>query len=366
MKLTVEKETLLKALQKVTNIIGTRTTLPVLANVLLEAADGVLKITTTDLEIRLETKVAAEIEVPGRTTLPARKLLGLVSKFRGGNSITLDSNENFHTSIKCGTASIMLLGLSPDDFPIASDFEIQRTITLKQLDFMLLIDRIAYSASNEDSRKVLQGILFSVRESTVTAVATDGKRLALMQKTLENVPEGSDGDTIITLKAANELKRLLETNGDCVVEIGEKQIQFRLTDTTVVSKIIDGTYPNYRQVIPADFKRSINIPCDPFIYALEILSVTLSDITSPNIKLTFKPNQLLFEANSNIGEGSESIPIEYDGEEMSASFNPNFLLDPFKHLSMENVALKLNDVVSPIALESPDGFLYVIMPMRNK
>lgn len=366
MKLTVEKEMLLKALQKVTNIIGTRTTLPVLANVLMEAADGLLTLTTTDLEIRLSTRISANIVEPGRTTLPAKKLLGLVSKFRGGNSITIESNENFHASLKCGTASIMLLGLNPDDFPIATEFAPQRTITIRQLDFMILLDRISYAASSEDSRKVLQGILFSIRDSSVTAVATDGKRLALMQKTLENVPEGSDGDTIITLKAANELKRLLETNGDVVMEIGDKQIQFKLPETTIISKIIEGTYPNYRQVIPSNFKRAINIPCEPFIYALEILSVTLSDITSPNIKLSFKPNQLLFEANSNIGEGSESVPIEYDGEEMSASFNPNFLLDPFKHLSMENVSLKINDVVSPIALESSDGFLYVIMPMRNK
>lgn len=366
MKLTVEKDNLLKALQKVCNIIGSRTTLPVLANVLVEAADGILTLTTTDLELRLVTSIPANIEVPGRTTLPARKLSGLVSKFRSSSAISFESNENFHTEIKCGTASIMLLGLNPDDFPLGNEFEPQRSISLKQIDMMILLDRISYAASTEDSRKVLQGILFSIKEGAITAVATDGKRLALMQKMLDNAPEGSDGDIIITLKAANELKRLLETNGDAIMEIGEKQVQFKLGTTTIISKLIEGTYPNYRQVIPANFKRTINVPCDPFIYALEILSVTLSDITSPNIKLTFKTNELFFEANSNIGEGSESVPIEYDGEEMSASFNPNFLLDPFKHLSMENVSLKINDVVSPIAIESPDGFLYVIMPMRNK
>ena len=136
--------------------------------------------------------------------------------------------------------------------------------------------------------------------------------------------------------------------------------------TVIISKLIEGTYPNYRQVIPNSFKKTIDLPAEPFIYAIEILSVTLSEASSPNIKLTFDANKLLFEANSSIGEGSESIDIAYEDEKMSASFNPNFLLDPFKHLPVEKVVLKINDVVSPIAIESGDGFLYVIMPMRNK
>ena len=217
-----------------------------------------------------------------------------------------------------------------------------------------------------DSRKVLQGIFFSIRDGKITAVATDGKRLALVEKMLDESVADASSDIIVTLKSATELKRIIEKDGDVSVEIGENQIKFCLDQTVITSKLIEGTYPNYKQVIPPAFKKVITVPCDQFVYAMEILSVTLAETTSPTIKLTFQNNKLVFEANSNIGEGSESIDVEYNDEEMSASFNPNFLLDPFKHLSADTVTLKINDVVSPIAIESGDGFLYVIMPMRNK
>jgi len=365
MKIKVQKDSLLKSLQKVSNIITSRTTLPVLANVLLEAQDGKLTLTTTDLELRLTTSLEAEVEEPGRTTLPAKKLVGLVSKFRQ-DSVSITSNENFHSEIKCGTVSIMLLGLNPDDFPSAPEIEIKRTVKMKQAELSAILDRISYAASAEDSRKVLQGILFSIKENKITAVATDGKRLALVERPLEEAPSGEDGDIIVTLKAANEVKRILAAEGDMTIDISERQIIFTLGETVVLSKLIEGTYPNYSQVIPSSFKKNIEIPCDPFIYAIEILSVTLSEASSPNVKLTFGGNKLLFEVNSSIGEGSESIDISYDEEPLSASFNPNFLLDPFKHIPAEKIMLKMNDVVSPIELESGDGFLYVIMPMRNK
>lgn len=365
MKIKVQKEALLKSLQKVSNIIGSRTTLPIMANVLMEAKDGRLTLTTTDLELRMTTSLEVEVEEPGVTTLPVKKLVGLIAKLRQG-VVSIESNENHHSEIKCGTVSIMLLGLDPDGFPELPEFEVKRNVKVKQVELAAIIDRISYSASTDDSRKVLQGLLFSIRDSKITAVATDGKRLAIVERELEEAPTGEDGDVIVTLKSVNEVKRLLSDEGDVNIEIGEKQIKFIVNDAVVVSKLIEGTYPNYAQVVPSSFKKSIEIPCEAFMYAIEILSVTVSDSSSPNIKLTFDNNKLLFEVNSAIGEGSESIEIPYEDEAMSASFNPNFLLDPFKHLPMEKVTLKINDVVSPISIQSGDGFIYVIMPMRNK
>lgn len=365
MKIKVSKETMLKALQKVGNIVNSRNTLPVLANILMEAKDGEVSLAATDLEIRLETTIPAEVTEPGATTLPAKKLLGLVSKFRG-ESIQIDSNENHHATICCGTASIMLLGLNPADFPKRQEAQILRSIKMKQADMALLIDRISYAASLEDSRKVLQGLLFSVRDNKFTAVATDGKRLALCERMLEQVPEGSDGDIIVTLKAASELKRVLDKNGEMEIQIAQNQVVFQLDKTVIVSKLIEGNYPNYRQVIPSSFKQTVSAPCESVVYALEILCVTLSETSAPNVRVTFQPDNMLFEVNSNIGEGKESVPVKYEGETMSASFNPNFLLDPFKHLQIDNVEIKINDVMSPISIESGDGFLYVIMPLRNK
>ena len=191
MKIKISRETMLKALQRVGNIVNTRNTLPVLSNILFEAADGKLKLTGTDLEIRMETVVDAEVIEAGETTLPAKKMLTLVSKFRG-EFIEIESGDNFHSTIKCGTASIMLLGLNPADYPKKDEVKFIRSFSMKQADMAVVIERIAYAASLEDSRKVLQGILFSVRDGKFTAVATDGKRLALCEKVFEELPEGSE------------------------------------------------------------------------------------------------------------------------------------------------------------------------------
>jgi DNA polymerase-3 subunit beta len=150
------------------------------------------------------------------------------------------------------------------------------------------------------------------------------------------------------------------------LEIGEKQVLFRVGSTVMVSKLLEGNYPNYRQVIPANFGKKIKIPARDFIDALEIVTIPLFD-DIPCVKMTFDKNKLLFESNSaNVGEGRESIDIEFDADPISVSFNSNLLADPFKHLDIESVSLKMNDAFSPIAVESGDGFLYVIMPMRNK
>ena len=366
MKVNLKKDALLKALVKVSNIIPNRTTLPVLANVLLEAENGKLTLTTTDLELRITTTIDAEVEAPGVTTLPAKRLLGLVSKFKGEN-LMMESNEKHHTQICCGTANFMILGLTPEDFPVPVDFQPLRSIKLKQPDFARVLDRISYAVSIDDSRKVLQGILLSIKEGNMTAVATDGKRLALVEKLLEGTAEGADGDVIITIKVANEVKRILEKEGEVQMEIGEKQVVFRLNETVIFSKLIEGNYPNYRQVIPAGFNKKISVPTGDFVDALEIVSIPLSDASSSFVKITFTDNKLVFEANSNIGEGKEYINIEYaDQEDISLSFNPQLLADPFKHIGVDSVIVKINDAFSPIALESGDGFLYVIMPMRNK
>ena len=157
----------------------------------------------------------------------------------------------------------------------------------------------------------------------------------------------------------------MEKDGEIFIEIGTNQVIFRIGDTVITSKLIEGTYPHYRQVIPTVFSKQVELPCRAFIDALEIVSVPLFD-ASAYVKLTFSANQLRFEANSiNIGEGHESIPVEYAYDEVSVSFNPQFLADPFKRLDVETVTLTMNDATSPIAIKSNDGFLYVIMPMRK-
>jgi len=364
MKLSVNKDKFLKAIQKVINIIGSRSTLPVLSNVLLEAEDNKLTLTTTDLEIRITTQVDASITRPGKTTVPAKKLYALVSKFIG-EEVCLDCNDNHHIEIDCGTSKFKLLGLAADDFPIPVEFILQRQIKLKESDLRKMLDQISYAVSLDDTRKVLHGILWSVKENTVTAVATDGKRLALV----ERVPDyfnGTEGDTIIPLKAANEIKRLLDGEGVVNLEIGEKQASFKTDTVNLTTKLIEGNYPNYRQVIPASFSKVINVPTVPLLAKLELVSLALSD-SSSYIILSFNEDKINLQASSsNIGEGNDYLDIEYKDNKIDISFNPNFLADPLKHSDSDKIKLKMNDGFSPVAIEGGEGFMYVIMPMRNR
>ena len=364
MKITVSRDNFQKALQKVTNIIGSRSTLPILANILLEVEGGELTLTTTDLEVRVTTKITVDVEREGKTTIPAKKLLALVSKFID-NEIVLDCNEQHHTKIKCGTASFLLLGLIADDFPLPIEFSPVRTLVFEAREIARIFDQISYAVSLDDSRKVLHGILCSVKENTFTAVATDGKRLALVEKILEG-HTGTEGDSILPLKSANELKRLLSGEKEVTVNIGDKQISFVTENAELSSKLIEGNYPNYRQVIPPSFSRSVEIDSVQFQAKLELVSLALAD-SSAFVKLTFDKNELVFDAASaNVGEGTDILPIEYDDGEVNISFNPAFLVAPFKHSEADKITIKMNDGFSPVAVEGGNGFLYVIMPMRNK
>ncbi len=364
MKFTVNREKLLKALQRVNSIIGSRSMLPILGNVMFKAADNSLQLTTTDLEIRITTSVEAVVETAGETTIPARKLAALVACFNG-TDVDFSVNENHHIKIKCGSSNFTLLGLATEDFPEMVEFEAVREIKIKEGDFKRMLGTIAYAVSPDDSRKVLTGVLFSTRGNSATLVATDGKRLAMQEKNLE-VIDGPDGDAIIPLKAANEVKRLLEGDGVLTVRIGEKQCTFESSNFVLSSKLIEGNYPNYRQVIPASFSKTIEVDAAKLLSKIETVSQVLSD-SSAYIILSFGENMLKLQASSSeVGEGSDMVEIEYAGESVDVSFNPAFLADPLKYCDVDKVKIKINDSFNPVAMEGNEGFLYVIMPIRKK
>ncbi len=364
MKFTVNREKLQKALQRVGSIIGSRSMLPVLGNVLIQAEDGFVRLTTTDLEIRISTKVEAVVEEAGSTTAPARKLTSLIGCFVGAD-VSFEIDEKDHIRLRCATSHFTLLGLPAVDFPPEAEFEFKREIKAKENDFKRMIGAISYAVSADDSRKVLTGILLSVRDSQLTLVATDGKRLAMQEKSPEEVA-GGDGDAIIPLKAASEARRLMEGDELMYIRLGDKQCTFEASNFILTTKLIEGTYPNYRQVVPASFTRSVEVPASIFLGKIETVSLVLSD-SSSYIILRFENNRLKLQASSaEVGEGSDSVEVEFEGEPFEVSFNPAFLADPLRNCDAEKVRMKFNDSMSPVAIEGNEGFLYVIMPIRKK
>ncbi len=228
-----------------------------------------------------------------------------------------------------------------------------------------MVSAISYAVSADDSRKVLTGVLLSARESMITLVATDGKRLAMQEKTPEAV-EGGDGDSIIPLKAALEVRRLLEGDAQMSIRLGDKQCVFEAAGFELSTKLIEGNYPNYRQVVPASFARSIELPTSVFLTKIETVSQVLSD-SSSFIILHFEDNQLQLQASSSeVGEGSDMVEVAYDGEPFEVSFNPAYLADPLRNCDADTVRMKINDPLNPVAIEGGEGFLYVIMPIRKK
>jgi len=364
MKFKVNREKFQKALQRVVSIIGARSILPMLGNVLLEAGDGNLKLTTTDLDIRITTNVEAEVSDPGTGTVPARRLAQLVGSFTAPE-LELETDAENHCRIVCGTGKFLLLGLPAEDFPAQSDFETVRSFKLKENDFKHMIGSIAYAVSIDDSRKVLTGVLMSIHDSLLTMVATDGKRMAMRETAPEDF-NGADGNAIVPIKAIQEVKRMLEGNDSATVEFGEKQCRIRTAAAELTTKLIEGSYPNFRQVIPTKWTRTVEAPVPLFLSKIEMVSLMLSE-SSSYIILNFGDNKMkIMGASSEIGEGSDEIDVEYTADPFEVSFNPSYLADPMRNTASETVRMKFNDPLTPVTIETEEGFLYVIMPIRKK
>jgi len=365
MKLNIKKSDLLDGLQKVSSIIGTKSTLPVLSNVLLNAQAENLTLTTTDLEVRITIKIETSVEAEGVTTLPAKTFLSIIRSLPG-DVVALESDDTHHMAVSAGKSFYKLLGLPPDDFPLPVEFTAVRSFSIKQSELARTLERISYAASTDDSRKSLSGILFSLKENAFTVVATDGKRLALVERVVDSFT-GTDGQSILPSKGAFEIQRVFTgSDDDALVELGDNQILITAGGTILSSKLVEGNYPDYRKVIPTSFTRKIELPSDEFSAALQRMSIVVSE-SSAYVKLKFADNQIEMKAASTeFGEGMESVAIEYIGPEIAVSFNPLYVLAPFKHLGADKVVLQMNDGYNPVALSCGDGFLYVIMPMRSK
>jgi DNA polymerase-3 subunit beta len=225
------------------------------------------------------------------------------------------------------------------------------------------LKKTSYAISTDETRYVLNGILFSFKENKLTLVATDGRRLALVDLELE-FPRSQELDIIVPTKAVAELQRLVREEGEVKLSIGENQIAFELNRTLLVSKLIEGNYPNYRQVIPGEAKERITLEREIFLTAVRRVSLLASE-KSNSVKLIFSKSNIDIVANTpDVGEAKESLPVMYKGREFSIAFNPEFLMAPLRNLATDEIYLDLIDEMSPGVIKIPGPFLYVLMPMR--
>ena len=362
MKFSVSKDKMLEGLSIVQNVVSTRTTLPILSNVLLQASDGEIRLTTTDLDVGVRGSVEAQVERTGATTLPARRLFSIVRELPAAE-IYFDVDSKNLASIRSGSSYFKINGLPEEEFPPLARFDEAKVFAIAQKQLKDGMKKTSYAISTDETRYVLNGTLFSFKENKLTLVATDGRRLALVDLELE-FPRSQELDIIVPTKAVTELQRMLREEGDAKITIGENQIAFELNRTLLVSKLIEGNYPNFRQVIPPEAKERITLERETFLTAVLRVSLLASE-KSNSVKLIFSKNNIDIVANTpDVGEAKESLPIMYKGRDFSIAFNPEFLMAPLRNLSADEIYLDLIDEMSPGVIKIAGPFLYVLMPMR--
>ncbi|MCC6821725.1 MAG: DNA polymerase III subunit beta [Verrucomicrobiota bacterium] len=367
MNLTITKEQLLIGLQAVQNVVSTRTTLPILSNVLLRAEGNCLELTATDLDVTVVCGVEATVKQPGTTTMPVKKLFGIARELSGGE-IEIEVDDKNVCSVRSGPSFYKIHGLSADEFPPLPKFKEEKKVVVGQEKFRGMLRKTSFAISTDEARYVLNGIFISLKDHKMTIVATDGRRLALVDEEVE-VSEQSQGEFIIPAKAVNELNRLLQENGEAAIKYGDNQAEFALTDSKnfsvkIISKLIEGNYPNYRQVIPGETKERVGLPREEFLHALKRAEIMTSEKAN-SVKLSFTRNNLAITANSpEVGEARESMAVNYKGKEIAVAFNPKYLIDPLNALTVDEVFIEMIDELSPGVLKINGPFLYVVMPMR--
>lgn len=367
MKLTISKEQIIAGLQAVQNVVGHRTTLPILSNVLLRAEGDRLELTATDLDVTICCAVKAEVKRAGATTLPVKKIFGIVREL-AGPEVELEVDDKNTCVLSAGPSLYKINGLAAEEFPPLPQFAERKRITFPQEKLKTMLKRTSFAISTDETRFVLNGIFLSLKDHKVTMVATDGRRLALVDEEVDISAE-SNGEFIVPTKAINELNRLLQTKGEVEIKFTDNQAAFALRDETafsilVISKLVEGNYPNYRQVIPTEVKERITMVREELLQALRRAEIMTSE-KSNSVKFTFTKNNLAITANTpEVGEARESLAINYKGKDMAIAFNPAYVMDPLKALDNDEVYLELIDELSPGVLKINGPFLYVLMPMR--
>ena len=367
MKLTIAKETLGYALQAVLNAVSERQTLPILSNVLLRTTPEGLEVSATNLDIRIICTVAATVETQGSTTLPARRFSQIVNRLPTP-LISLEINEMHHCKVTSGSVYFKLFGMAAEEFPLSTEVEQTQSFGVKAPTLKKMLERTAFAMSQEDNRAVLNGLHFSLLEKKLTLVATDGRRMALCDTDVESAT--GDGQGILPAKTVSELRKLTPLDGEVKIYWEGKKALFRMdgpagAEVVLISKLMEGVYPNYKQVVPVELKHTMTLSREEFLHALARAQLMTSE-RSHVVKLVFGQNQLTISAKSmEVGEAQETLVMNHEGPELSISFNPTFLVEPLKTLDDGEVFLEMNDEFSPALLRAKENAQFVVMPMRS-
>jgi DNA polymerase-3 subunit beta len=363
MKFTSERERILEPLQAVIGVVERRQTMPILANVLLSVKNGRLAITATDLEVELVAGADVTVQQAGDITVPGRKLLDIVRALPDKVGVTF-SLEGDKASVKAGKSRFTLATLPAADFPSIEEINPQLAFSVDQTALKRLIDKTHFSMAQQDVRYYLNGMLLESDGKSLRTVATDGHRLALCE--MELATKSGAQQVIVPRKGVLELQRLLGAEGSVSVQVGSNHIRLTLGEIRFTSKLIDGRFPEYGRVIPANPGRIVKADREALRRALQRTAI-LSNEKYRGIRLALRQNMLLLTAhNPEQEEAEEEVEVVYQGEEFEVGFNVNYLLDALAAVDGAEVEVGLTDANSSCLVRAPGGGAsrYVVMPMR--
>jgi DNA polymerase-3 subunit beta len=368
MKLTITREQLQEGLVAVAASVPAKTTLPILSNILLEATKDGIRLSGTDLDISVSTTVSASVDQEGAITLPARKLVEIVRELPSA-AIRLTASGEQRVTIECGRSRFRLLGLPREEFPAFPTVKFEGGWRTSSKDLQKLIAHVAFAASTEESRPILNGVLWELRPERMRMVATNGHRLARMD--VPTPPSGSSAkaDLIVPPKALEQIRRLFKSDEEVEIARSENHLGFRSASTQIFTRLIEGPYPNYEQVIPRENDKSATADKVAFSSALRRMSIVASDQTH-RIRMAFANGSCKLSVQTpDLGEAQEEISVTYEGDPLEIGFNASYLLEILKYIPTDEVRLTFKAperaaTCEPVGWNDPSSYLTLVMPLR--
>lgn len=367
MRFTIDKSVFLKTLQRIQGIVEKRNTMPILSNVLLEATDRKVNVTATDLEVFIKDSADAEIPEEGSVTINARKLFEIIKELPDA-LVNVTSNKDSKVTVKGGKARFNIMGLPSKDFPVFPAVEESRLEGIEKETLKEMIDRTAFAVSTDETRYNINGFFLEKDDPIIRMVTTDGHRLSLIEKKAAmGISADGKNSVLLPRKGVLEIRKLLdEGEGKFFLNISQKNAVMKKDGTLINVRLLEGEFPDYKKVIPRENDKSITADKNELLASLKRVSILSSDKIK-GVKFKFSKKKLELSSSSpDIGDATEEVDIDYDGEDIEMAFNAKYLIDMMEVIDEDKVEIRLKDPLSP-GLVRPSGtpdYTYVIMPMR--
>lgn len=367
MKITIARQDLLDAVNKVKTVVSPKSALPILSHILMETGESQVRLTATDLKISIECSVDCTVEEPGSLTVSSQRLSSILSELPPCD-LSLALTESNVVTLQAGKIDTKLFSMSPEEFPPIRSFDNVEPIILEQAVLKRLFSKTSFAICTDQTRYNLTGLLFEIQDGKLTVVATDGRRMSLCMAG-ENIPEGLSVKVIIPGKMISELERLFTGEGEVKVFFNETQAAFVFDSNRLITALIEGTFPNYDMVIPKKHDKEAHLNTATFMEAIR-RTRTMTNDKFNSVRFAFNDGQLTLRVvTPEVGEYTEEMPMEFPGENLEIAFNPDFILDTLRHIDTEQTCIVLKDGMSPGLLKplqdaAGDEYLNIVMPIR--